>query len=227
MARRRAVMAVSGFAAAIVGIGLVRRVRKLGHVHHVPGGTVMADPAATDKLGGFFLRPVFQKVGAEIAAVAPSGGAVLDVGCGPGHLANLLASRFGLDVTGLDIDVDMIDRAEKNACCLPESSPRPIFVVGSADLLPFDDATFDVVVSTLSVHHWSDPEAGFCEIHRVLRPGGKALIWDFRPGLPFPGHKIPNIAALAAQAPFAAVSVTPYGWRWKLKLLAKTELVRS
>jgi SAM-dependent methyltransferase len=227
MARRRAVMAVSGFAAAIVGIGLVRRVRKLGHVNHVHGGTVMADTAATDNLGGFFLRRMFEKAGAEIAAAAPAGGTVLDVGCGPGHLANLLASRFGLDVTGLDIDVNMIDRAEKNACCLPEGAARPIFVVGSVDLLPFDDASFDVLVSTLSVHHWSDKETGFREIHRVLRPGGRALIWDFRPGLPIPGHKISDVSGLAAGAPFDSVSVTPWLWPWKLWLLAKTELVRS
>jgi SAM-dependent methyltransferase len=43
--------------------------------------------------------------------------------------------------------------------------------------------SFDLVVSTLSMHHWADPTAGLTEIGRVLRPGGRALVWDFRPGV--------------------------------------------
>jgi ubiquinone/menaquinone biosynthesis C-methylase UbiE len=48
--------------------------------------------------------------------------------------------------------------------------------------LTFPDRSFDLVVSTLSMHHWADPAAGLAEIGRVLRPDARALIWDFRPG---------------------------------------------
>jgi SAM-dependent methyltransferase len=44
-----------------------------------------------------------------------------------------------------------------------------------------------LVVSTLSMHHWADPTSGLAEIARVLRPGARVLIWDFRPGVrPYP-----------------------------------------
>ena len=46
--------------------------------------------------------------------------------------------------------------------------------------LPFPDATFDLVVSTISQHHWTDPGAGLRELNRVLRPEAQAWIYDFR-----------------------------------------------
>lgn len=49
---------------------------------------------------------------------------------------------------------------------------------GGADALPFADNSFDIVVSTGSIHHWKDPEAGLNEIYRILSPGGYALIYD-------------------------------------------------
>jgi SAM-dependent methyltransferase len=60
--------------------------------------------------------------------------------------------------------------------------------------LAFTDGSFDLVLSTLSMHHRAD-SAGLAEIGRVLRPGGRALTWDPRPGVvPFhrdvPDHKI-------------------------------------
>jgi ubiquinone/menaquinone biosynthesis C-methylase UbiE len=46
--------------------------------------------------------------------------------------------------------------------------------------LPFASESFDLVVSSLSAHHWEDPDAGAAEIARVLRPGGRLLIYDFK-----------------------------------------------
>jgi ubiquinone/menaquinone biosynthesis C-methylase UbiE len=46
--------------------------------------------------------------------------------------------------------------------------------------LPYPDDTFDLVVSSISQHHWTDPAAGLSEVHRVLRPGAQAWIYDFR-----------------------------------------------
>lgn len=58
---------------------------------------------------------------------------------------------------------------------------RVRFVLADATLLPLADRSFDVVVSTLSLHHWADPAGVFAELGRVLRPGGVALIYDLRP----------------------------------------------
>jgi ubiquinone/menaquinone biosynthesis C-methylase UbiE len=57
------------------------------------------------------------------------------------------------------------------------------FQVGDVAALPFADNSVDLVVSTLSLHHWDDPAAGFNEIVRVLGPGGQAWIYDFRTAL--------------------------------------------
>jgi SAM-dependent methyltransferase len=52
------------------------------------------------------------------------------------------------------------------------------FIVGNAEAMPFTDRSVDLVVSTLSLHHWKKPAAVFAEVSRVLRPGGVALIYD-------------------------------------------------
>jgi ubiquinone/menaquinone biosynthesis C-methylase UbiE len=121
----------------------------------------------------------------DIAHAAASSAKVLEAGCGPGHLSIRLPREHALNMTGLDLDPAMIERAGAPATLEPNRvGQAPMFVVGDVAALPFDDAAFDLVVSTLSMHHWSDLAAGLREIHRVLRPGGKALIWDLRPGFP-------------------------------------------
>jgi ubiquinone/menaquinone biosynthesis C-methylase UbiE len=51
--------------------------------------------------------------------------------------------------------------------------------VGDVTRLPFGDASFDLIVSSLSLHHWDDPGAARPELARVLRPGGRIVIYDF------------------------------------------------
>jgi len=98
--------------------------------------------------------------------------------------------------------------------------------------LTFPDRSFDLVVSTLSMHHWSDPAAGLAEIGRVLRPGGRALIWDFRPGTrphPFgPRHAHPpDPAEHLHGGPLRMVNATPWRWPWRLPLTQRIELVHA
>ena len=129
-------------------------------------------------------------IAADVAAVAPDGGHVLEVGCGPGRLSIRLARRHALGVTGLDLDPAMIERARRNVDRPKDGDGRrPSFLVGDVASLAFPDGSFDLVVSTLSMHHWADPTAGLAEIGRVLRPGGRALVWDFQAGpVPLHGH---------------------------------------
>jgi ubiquinone/menaquinone biosynthesis C-methylase UbiE len=84
--------------------------------------------------------------------------------------------------------------------------------MGDVTSLSFPDASFDVVLSTLSMHHWADPEAGLAEIARVLRPNGRALVWDLRPGA-VPFHRdVADPVHTAHGAPMRLVGST--SWRW-------------
>jgi SAM-dependent methyltransferase len=125
---------------------------------------------------GRLYRGVANDVVAELAARGRSRRAtILDLGCGPGDLALELAHRLrDARIVGLDLSPSMMQIAARHAT----TDGRLRFVVGDATALPFSDGTVDVVVSTLSLHHWSDPAAVFYEIARVLRPGGVALVYD-------------------------------------------------
>jgi ubiquinone/menaquinone biosynthesis C-methylase UbiE len=149
----------------------------------VPGGILIGDAVLYDSLSRLLLGPFLARIAANVAAITSDGARVLEVGCGPGHLSTRLA-RHGFDVTGLDLDPAMIARAQANTDRAGNrGGRRPSFLVGDVAALAFPDRSFDLVVSTLSMHHWADPAAGLTEIGRVLRPGGRALIWDFRPGV--------------------------------------------
>ncbi len=190
-----------------------------------PGGIVMGDAAGYDSLSKVLLGPFYRSVAADVAAVASTGAQVLDIGCGPGHLVNRLARDHRLEVTGLDLDPTMIDRARANARQAVAAERQPTFVAGGVAALPFADRSFDLVVSTLSMHHWADVAAGEAEIARVLRPGGRALMWDIRPGVvPLHRHQPDPLEALGGSL-LEVASVTPWRWPWRLAWTQRIELV--
>ncbi|MHC5004416.1 MAG: class I SAM-dependent methyltransferase [Planctomycetota bacterium] len=100
----------------------------------------------------------------EAAGVRP-GRTVLDVGCGPGHVAGAL-SAGGAAVTGIDFSARMIEVARLHC-------PEATFVEANAEQLPFPDASFEAVVSNFVVHHLARPDVVFREVRRVLVPGGR------------------------------------------------------
>jgi SAM-dependent methyltransferase len=76
-------------------------------------------------LSRFVLGSFYARIAADVAAVGPEAPALLEVGCGPGHLSTVwLARRHGLDVTGLDLDPAMIERAPSPSRARRRSRPR-------------------------------------------------------------------------------------------------------
>ena len=115
-------------------------------------------------------------------------GEAVDLGCGPGYLAVELARAVpSLHVTGVDLSDEMVAAAERFAAEAGLGS-RVAFRKGDVQRIPFADASLDLVVSTLSLHHWSDPLPVLDEVARVLRPGGSFLIFDLRRDMAPPAY---------------------------------------
>ncbi|MEV6305657.1 class I SAM-dependent methyltransferase [Actinoplanes sp. NPDC051861] len=132
--------------------------------------------ASYDRRATRLLNGLYRRVASEVAAAAPPGAAVLDIGTGPGRLPLHLARlRPDLALTGADLSPDMVAIAERAA-----GSARIAFRVADVADLPWPDASTDLIVSTLSAHEWPEPERAAAELIRVLRPGGRLMIYDFR-----------------------------------------------
>lgn len=108
---------------------------------------------------------------------------VLDVGCGTGTLALNVVRRVGATgrVAGIDPSPEQIARARTKAARRYGPNAPVVFQVGAIEQLPFPDQSFDVVLSTLMMHHLPNPlkQQGLAEIVRVLKPGGRLVIADF------------------------------------------------
>jgi demethylmenaquinone methyltransferase/2-methoxy-6-polyprenyl-1,4-benzoquinol methylase len=101
----------------------------------------------------------------------------LDLACGTGDIAFLLARRGG-DVIGLDLTVRMIQLARARAVA-EAGAGRVGFVAGDMGALPFGDGLFDLVTTGYGLRNVPDPDGAIAEIRRVLRPGGRVLSLDF------------------------------------------------
>jgi ubiquinone/menaquinone biosynthesis C-methylase UbiE len=100
----------------------------------------------------------------EAAGIRP-GNQVLEIGSGPGHVADLLV-QAGASVTGVDFSSKMVEVAQSKY-------PEITFRQANAEQLPFKAGSFDAVVANFVVHHLARPETVFREVHRVLKSGGR------------------------------------------------------
>ena len=109
-----------------------------------------------------------------------AGESVLDVGCGTGTLAIAAKRRVGPNgkVYGIDASPEMIARANKKA---RKAGAEVVFKNDVVEALPFTDQSFDVILSTLMLHHLPPETRKECarEMRRVLKPGGRILAIDF------------------------------------------------
>jgi len=103
----------------------------------------------------------------------PTGERVLDLGCGGGQMARLLERNFPLRV-GMDPSFPMLKSATRNG-------PGFHRIQGSGECLPFEDETFDHVVSGFVLRNLSDLKGTLNETRRVLRDGGRCTLLDFFP----------------------------------------------
>ncbi|MDR5867106.1 malonyl-ACP O-methyltransferase [Halomonas koreensis] len=103
---------------------------------------------------------------------------VLDLGCGPGEMTAELARRYagGDAVTGLDLAPGMLEEARRR------HGTTIRWLCADAEALPLATAGIDLAVSNLAIQWCPDLEAVLGELHRVLRPGGRALINTLGPG---------------------------------------------
>jgi SAM-dependent methyltransferase len=110
------------------------------------------------------------------AVGAKAGERILDVGCGPGFYVAELLDEVGTtgSVVGVDVSADMLAIAARRS----QGRPNVEFREAPATKLPVDDASFDAALSVQVLEYVADTSGALAEIHRALKPGGRAVIWD-------------------------------------------------
>ncbi len=119
----------------------------------------------------------FDELAQRISRIVPAGGAVLEVAPGPGFLSVEVARTGKYHVAGVDISKTFVEIERANA---QAAGVHVDFRQGDAADLPFDDASFDFVVCTAAFKNFTRPARALGEMHRVLKPGGQALVQDLR-----------------------------------------------
>jgi ubiquinone/menaquinone biosynthesis C-methylase UbiE len=147
-----------------------------------PTGQVLHAAAGYDLLVWLVMlgrEGVFREKVLRLARLEP-GESVLDVGCGTGTLAIAAKRHVGPTGTvyGIDASPEMLARAGKKT---RKAGVEVVFKNGLAQALPFSDAQFDAVLSTVTLHHLPRKarQECACEMRRVLKPGGRVLAVDF------------------------------------------------
>jgi SAM-dependent methyltransferase len=100
---------------------------------------------------------------------------VLDLGCGGGHISYRAAPHAG-EVVAMDVTAPMLEAVQKTAA--ERGLANITTQLAPAENLPFADASFNMVISRFSTHHWQNMEAGLRQARRVLAPAGHAMFID-------------------------------------------------
>jgi len=151
-----------------------RRLLKLFHCEGIPWpGTVFYNAISATSV---FQRH-YDLVARDILSYCAEG-SLLDIGTGPGRLLLKLHQQSPrMRVVGIDTSPSMVAKAQKN---MVDAGLSDVIEVreGNAGRMPCADSSFDIVVSTGSIHHWKQPIAALNDVYRVLKPGAYALMYD-------------------------------------------------
>jgi len=142
-------------------------------IERIPGVLASAYEKATRMVIESYYRPVAAEIVANL-----NEGTILDLGTGPGYLPVEIAKRSAtINVIGVDLSRKLIKMARSNAS-KEGLADRLAFQSGNAGRLEFADSSFDMVISTGMLHSLKEPVAVLQEIHRVLKAGREAWIFD-------------------------------------------------
>jgi len=119
----------------------------------------------------------FERLARELAKDLPANARVLEIAPGPGYLSVALAKLGPFKITGLDISQSFVRMASEYA---KREGVVARFIHGSASDIPLEDGLFDLVVCRAAFKNFSEPLKAVNEMHRVLKPGGRAIIIDLR-----------------------------------------------
>jgi ubiquinone/menaquinone biosynthesis C-methylase UbiE len=119
----------------------------------------------------------FERLARELARDLPQNARVLEIAPGPGYLSIALAKLGPFKITGLDISQSFVRMASEYA---KREGVAARFIHGSASDIPLEDGLFDLIVCRAAFKNFSEPLEALNEMHRVLKPGGRALIIDLR-----------------------------------------------
>jgi ubiquinone/menaquinone biosynthesis C-methylase UbiE len=120
----------------------------------------------------------FRKLARSLAGQLESDSSVLEVAPGPGYLAIELAKQGRFRVVGLDISKTFVEMAAAHA---KDVGVQVEFHLGNASAMPFDSNSFDLIVCRAAFKNFAEPLGAIDEMYRVLKSGGRALIFDLRP----------------------------------------------
>lgn len=119
----------------------------------------------------------FRRQAQSVAGRLRPGSDVLEVAPGPGFFAVELAKLGDFRITGLDISRTLVEIARDNA---RDAGVNVDFRLGNASAMPFADRSFDIVYCSAAFKNFTQPVEAMNEMHRVLRPGGEAVVQDLR-----------------------------------------------
>ncbi|MFI6658776.1 class I SAM-dependent methyltransferase [Streptomyces sp. NPDC050523] len=148
-------------------------------------GVTIATPRAYELCGDVCFAGRRNRAFTRLAALsgAEPGDRVLDVGCGTGYLTRRMAERVGPDgeLTGVDPSAPVLEYARRKKS-RPGGAPC-VYREGIAESLDLPDGSYDTVVTSLMLHHLPEDlrPAALREMYRVVRPGGRLFVVEFRP----------------------------------------------
>lgn len=123
----------------------------------------------------------FKALARRMASPLGDGADVLEIAPGPGFFSIELAKVGKYKIAGVDISKTFVQIARKNA---REEGVEVDFRQGNASALPFDANSFELIMCRAAFKNFSEPAKAVQEMHRVLKPGGRAVVIDLRPDVP-------------------------------------------